>query len=143
MIREIAWLNFIFNIGKENIAQAIKYLLVGGICTILDFTSLYLLTRYAGFHYLLSSIISFMSGTFLNYFLCTSWIFKIRIINDQYQEFFYYAAITGIGLVINTISIWLFTEFLGIYFMLSKIFAAFVTYWWNFGARKYFLHTLR
>ena len=26
------------------------------------------------------------------------------------------------------------------HFMISKLAATFLTYWWNFGARKYFLH---
>ena len=51
----------------------------------------------------------------------------------------FFIIITGIGLGINTIFIWSFTELFGLYFMLSKLLATFATYWWNFGARKYFL----
>ena len=130
-------------VKNETFTQAVKYVIVGGFCTILDFTLLYILTRYVGFNYLTSSIISFMSGTVLNYFLCTYWIFKVKVVENRKHEFIFYVIITAIGLGINTLLIWSFTEFWGLYFMLSKLMATFVTYWWNFGARKYFLHTIR
>ena len=104
---------------------------------------LFVLTYCAGLNYVTSSIISFFSGTVLNYYLCTFWIFKIRCIENRHHEILYYAIINTIGLGINTLLILSFTEFIGLYFMLSKLLATFVTYWWNFGARKYFLHTIR
>jgi len=128
---------------NETFIQAAKYFIVGGFCTILDFAMLFVLTHFAGLNYVTSSIISFMSGTVLNYYLCIFWIFKIRVVLNWHHEFFYYAIITAVGLGINTLLIWSFTEFIGLYFMLSKLLATFVTYWWNFGARKYFLHTIK
>jgi putative flippase GtrA len=130
-------------IKNDTVRQAAKYFVVGGFCTLLDFSLLYGLTHYLNMHYVLSSIISFMSGTILNYFLCTFWIFKIRIVENQNLEFFYYAVITAFGLGINTFLIWAITEYLSFNFMYSKVLATFVTFWWNFGARKYFLHTIR
>jgi putative flippase GtrA len=130
-------------IKNDTVIQAGKYLIVGGICTLLDLSILYVLTELLTIHYLESSILSFMSGTVLNYYLCTWWIFKIRVIENHQHEFFYYMLITMIGLGINTLIIWSFTALLGLFYLISKLFAAFVTYWWNFGARKYFLHTIK
>jgi putative flippase GtrA len=123
--------------------EASKYFIVGGGCTVLDFVLLFGLTHFLNINYLLSSVISFMSGTVLNYFLCTYWIFKTRVVANRYHEFFYYTIITGVGLLINTLVIWCCTDLLSIYYMISKACAAFVTFGWNFGARKYFLHTIR
>jgi putative flippase GtrA len=130
-------------IKNETFTQAVKYFFVGGFCTILDLALLFILTNFFGINYLVSSIISFMSGTILNYYLCTLWIFKIRVIENRYHEFTYYLIITGVALGINTLLIWGFTAILGLYFMLSKVFATVVTYCWNFWARKYFLHTIK
>lgn len=130
-------------IKNDTFTQAVKYFVVGGFCTLLDFTILYGLTHFLHFHYVWSSIISFMSGTILNYYLCTFWIFKIRVVENRNLELFYYFIITAVGLSINTLLIWGFTEFLSLYFMLSKALATIVTFWWNFGARKYFLHTIK
>lgn len=128
---------------NETFKQALKYFFVGGGCTILDFAILFILTHFFSLNYLISSIISFMSGTVLNYALCTIWIFRIRVIQKRFHEFLYYMIITGIGLGINTLLIWSFTEFIGLYYLISKLFATFVTYWWNFFARKHFLHTIK
>ena len=126
---------------REGFVQLLKYILVGGLCTVLDFLLLYILVNYLDINYLVSSVISFMSGTFLNYFLCVNWIFDVRVVRKKHQELLYYILITGVGLGINTSLIWIFTEFAGFYFMISKIVAVFVTFWWNFCARKYFLHS--
>ena len=130
-------------IKNETFTQALKYFIVGGFCTILDFAMLFYFTHFFKLNYLPSSIISFMSGTVLNYYLCTFWIFKVRVIEKRHHEFMYYFIITGVGLGINTFMIWGFTEFWGLYFMFSKLLATFATYWWNFSARKYFLHTIK
>jgi putative flippase GtrA len=127
--------------SKTIINEGLKYILVGGLCTIIDFILLYILTEDVGLSYLPSSIISFITGTVLNYFLCTIWIFKIRVVKKRRHEFLYYILISGIGLLINTLAIWGFTEILNIYYMISKLLATLITFWWNFGARKYFLHS--
>ena len=134
---------FLEIIKNDSFNQIVKYFFVGGVCTVLDFFLLYMLTHYFSVHYVFSSIISFMSGTVLNYYLCTFWIFKIRVVENRSLELLYYVIITGVGLGINTLLIWGFTEILSLYFMLSKVLATFVTFWWNFGARKYFLHTIK
>lgn len=123
--------------------EGIKYIVVGGICTLLDFALLYLLTTNFEINYLIASIISFSLGTVLNYFLSTLWIFDIRVVEKRHHEFAYYLLITAVGLIINTALIWFFTSYLHTYFLISKLVATAVTFWWNFGARKYFLHTLK
>lgn len=128
---------------NETFNQAIKYFVVGGLCTIIDISLLFILTNFLGLNYVISSMISFMSGAILNYYLCTLWIFKVRVIENRYREFTYYLIITGVALGINTLLIWGFTESLGLYFIYSKIFATVFTYCWNFWARKYFLHTIK
>lgn len=129
-------------IKNETFKQAVKYFMVGGFCTVLDLTLLFILTNFLGLNYIISSIISFMLFTVLNYFLCIFWIFKIRSVKNHYHEFIYYLIITGVALGINTLLIWGFTEVLGFYFMFSKVFAVAATYCWNFWSRKYFLHTV-
>ena len=94
---------------NKTFTQAAKYFIVGGFCTVLDFAMLFFSTHWGGLNYITSSIISFMSGTVLNYYLCTFWIFKIRVIENRHHEFFYYTIITAFGIGINTLLIWSFT----------------------------------
>jgi putative flippase GtrA len=125
---------------RNLLTEAGKYFVVGGLCTVLDFALLFLLKEYFKVHLLTASCLSFMAGTVLNYYLCTYWIFKVRRVSNRQLEMVYYLIITGVGLGINSGLIWVLTSSLGYHFMLSKLMATFVTYWWNFGARKYFLH---
>lgn len=126
---------------KGLLTEAGKYFLVGAACTVLDIGILYLLTHFGHMQPVPASIISFMAGTILNYYLCTIWIFKVRTIANRNLEMTYYLIITGVGLGINSLVIWFITATFGYSVMLSKLLAIFVTYWWNFGARKYFLHS--
>ena len=128
---------------NETVKQDIKYLIAGGFCTIFDFVLLCILTLHAGVDYVTTSILSFMSGTVLNYLLCTYRIFRVSVFVKRHYEFMYYAVSAAVGLGTNTALIRLLTEFAGIFFMISKLIATFVTYWWNFFARKYFLHTIK
>ena len=134
--------NFIKKLRKsKTIVEVSRYFLVGGICTVLDMAVLFSMTYFFKVEYLFSSVISFMMGATLNYFLCTSWIFDIRLIQNRHHEFIYYLLITTFVLVVNTAIMWLFTAILGFYFMVSKMVAVFVTFGLNFSLRKYLLHT--
>ncbi len=95
----------------ETFTQAAKYLIVGGFCTVLDFAMLFISTYFARLNYLTSSIISFMSGTVLNYYFS---IFKLRVVENLHHEFFYCAIIIATGLGIITLLIWSFAEFIGL-----------------------------
>jgi putative flippase GtrA len=128
---------------KEIVVEAIKYLFVGGICTVLDFFLLFVLKDYFSVNYVIASIISFSASVILNYFLCTLWIFKTRIIKNRYGEFMIYVIISVVGLFINTGLIWLFTEILGTPVLFSKVLGTPIVLIWNFFGRKYLAHTIK
>lgn len=128
---------------SQTFNEGLKYFFVGGVCTLVDFALLYILTTRHGINYLVASVISFTIGTILNYFLSTYWIFEVRVVEKRHYEFGFYLLITIVGLAINTILIWVFTTYLDMFFLISKLAATVFTFWWNFGARKYFLHTLK
>lgn len=129
-------------LGIRNVLlkQGIKYIFVGGLCTLLDFTLLFVGAELLGLNYLEVSVFSFLCGVVLNYILCTYWIFRVRVVNQIAVEFLLYVLISLVGLGINTFVIWAGTEYLGLYFMVSKLLSAAITYFWNFFARKFMLH---
>jgi putative flippase GtrA len=126
---------------KEFITEGLKYLVVGGFCTVIDFLLLYLLVEKLFVNYVLASAISFSISVIVNYVLCTIWIFKTHTVKDKYKEFLFYLIISLVGLSINSGLIWLLTENLSLQFMVSKVVATPIVLLWNFLARKYFLHT--
>lgn len=126
---------------KKSIKEFVQYAVVGGTCTLIDFITLYLLTTIGGVHYLISSSVSFVIGVVINWVLCRFWIFDFHRVKRQSTEFLYYVLISFVGLLLNALLMWVFTDTCGLWFMASKLFAAAITLFYNFFARKLLLHT--
>ena len=119
--------------------QLFRYLFVGGAAFIVDLTSLFILTNYLGVYYLISAAIAFILGLIINYFLSIKWVFNRRNLENRTFEFGIFAVIGIIGLGLNEVFIWFFTQDLQIYYLFSKILAAVIILFWNFFARKFML----
>lgn len=119
------------------LVQFVRYFFVGGFAFVVDFGLLYILTEYAGLHYLLSATLSFIAGLLVNYIISCLWVFNGSKFKNRLVEFLFFAAIGVVGLVLNDALIWLFTDCIGTHYMFSKIVAAAMVYLWNFFARKY------
>lgn len=124
----------------STISQAIKYLFVGGFCTIVDVGLLFILTEYLNLNYVVSGTLSFVSGVTINYFLCTKLIFNESRINNKGIEFLFYLFVSFVGLGINLCILGVLTGIVGLYFIYSKFIAIAITLIWNFCSRKYLLH---
>ncbi|MEA2095916.1 MAG: GtrA family protein [Candidatus Cloacimonadota bacterium] len=134
-------LNKLFIEKTDNtLIQLFRYTFVGGIAFIVDFTSLYLLTEFARVHYLYSAAIAFILGLIINYILSIIWVFKSRAVNKKLIEIIIFAVIGVIGLGLNEVMIWFFTDRLSIYYLYSKLISTAIVYFWNFLARKYILY---
>ncbi|MDR1879032.1 MAG: GtrA family protein [Bacteroidales bacterium] len=134
------WLHKIF-IEKTNnfFVQFFRYFFVGGLAFLVDFAALALFTEVCHFHYIISNTISFTLGLLVNYFISVLWVFNNSNVKNRKLEFVLFAIIGIIGLGINDLALWIFTHGYGIFYLLSKVLAAMVSYLWNFLARKYFL----
>ena len=119
--------------------QMFRYLFVGGAAFIVDFLSLFVLTDFFGIYYLISAAIAFILGLVANYMLSISWVFNKRKLNKRHIEFGVFALIGIVGLGLNEVFIWVFTQDLQIYYLISKILAAVIILFWNFFARKFIL----
>lgn len=119
--------------------QLFQYLIVGGIAFAVDFSVLYLLTEFVSLHYLLSATASFLIGLLVNYTLCIRWIFDYRALENRAHEFAIFAAIGIVGLVLNNLLLFGFTETLGVHYLISKLMAAFFVLVFNFSLRRHLL----
>ena len=119
--------------------QLFRYTLVGGLAFVVDFGLLFFLTEYVRLHYLISATISFLAGLLVNYVISTQWIFRDSNIKNKKVEFILFGLIGVIGIILNNVIIYLFTDVVGLYYMLSKLVTAIIVYMWNFLGRRYFL----
>lgn len=124
---------------NKTIIQFFRYFIVGGLAFMVDFVFLYLLTNEFKFYYLFSAAISFILGLICNYLLNKTWVFNKAVLKNKFVEFGAFALIGLVGLAANELLIWFFTEKFHIYYLLSKIFAAFFIFSWNFFAIKFTL----
>jgi putative flippase GtrA len=119
--------------------QFSKYAVVGGFAFIVDYSLLWFLTEKIKFYYLISALISFITGLVINYILSVKFVFDNRKINDKKIEFFYFSLIGVAGVIINQASMWFLTEKIKIFYMKSKLITALIVLMWNFSIRKIFL----
>ncbi len=135
-------LNKIFKEPTDNLfIQIFRYLFSGGVAFIVDFSLLYILTDVCGVYYLLSTIISFIIGLIITYLFSISWVFNQRKLNNRLFEILIFSIIGGIGLLLTTFFIWLFTDILHVHYLISKIVTTIIVFVWNFIAKKYILFT--
>jgi len=133
-------LNTLFVKGTDKThIQFFRYIIVGGLAFIVDFSSLFIFTEYLGIYYLISAALAFILGLIINYYLSVSWVFDKRTLNNRTLEFSVFTAIGIVGLGLNEIFMWFFTEELKLYYLISKIISAIIILFWNFIARKFTL----
>jgi len=121
------------------LGQFIRYTFVGGFAAVVDIGSLYLLTEYVGLYYLVASVFAFVLGLTTNYILSLIFVFTNRRLKKKWVEFIIFASIGIVGLGLNTFLLWFFTEQIELYYMVSKLIATAVVFFYNFGLRKYIL----
>ena len=68
--------------------------------------------------------------------MSTKWVFNQENIDNRVLEFNLFLLISTIGLVFTEILLYLFTDILGLYYLISKIIAAIIVLFWNFIARR-------
>ncbi len=123
--------------------QFFRYAFVGGIAAVIDFALLYVFTEWFHFHHMISAIIAFIGGLCTNFLLSKLLVFNKNAVESRVKpvwEFLSYALIGVIGLGITELILFVFTEKIGIHYMISKLIATIVVLIWNYLARKVFIY---
>ena len=123
----------------DTLAQLARYAAVGGVALVVDFGFLVGLTELLQVHYLVSAAVGFLFGLATNYALSVTWVFARRTLDNRVAEAAIFAAVGVVGLVLNELFLWAFTELAGIHYVGSKGLSAVLVFLWNFAARKYLL----
>lgn len=127
----------LFKKPTDNIyIQMFRYIFVGGTAFVVDFFFLYFFSDICGIYYLISGVLSFIISVLVNYIMSTKWVFNQDNIDNRVLEFNLFLAISTAGLIFTEILLWLFTDILGLYYLLSKVIAAIIVMFWNFIARR-------
>jgi putative flippase GtrA len=137
-------LNKIFKDKTDNTAiQLFRSIIAGAIAFAVDFGTLFILTEYFHIYYLISSCISFIFGVTTVYILSVIFVFKARAFKNRALEFGIFAFIGVIGLGLNQLILWFFTEKVHFHYLASKVVATAIVFLWNFFSRKFILYSNR
>jgi putative flippase GtrA len=116
-----------------------KYLFFSIMATIADIIVLYLLTNFVGIYYLISASISYIIGMIIAFFGNLKYTFKRNHNKKVYNQFISFTIISLIGLVLNLVLMKLFTDYIGIWYIYSKIIAVLIIFFIKYFAHKKFV----
>ena len=143
-LRDSGLQNFIkaILVDKTNLLQVqlFRYLIVGGLAFVVDFTVLFLLVNYFSVNYLVAAGFSFLLGLLANYLLSISWVFNQETKSNVSQSVLIFIITGVVGLGINEIFMYTFTHLVGLQYLLSKVFTVPIVLLWNFLSRRFLLN---
>lgn len=116
-----------------------QYIGTGAIAAAVDFGVFMGLNLTLNTHYLVNNTISFVLATFVNYLLCTHFVFKhsARYSSNVTLLLTYFVSLIGLGL--QSTAVWIGAEYLLLPLALAKILAMGSGFFWNFFSRKYWV----
>ena len=124
--------------NEKLLIQIIKFIIVGGIATIIDWLIYYIAYNYLNIKPLISNIISYSISTVYNYLASVKFVFKVSKNNGK-RNFIIFIIFSLIGLGLSELLIYLFIDKLNISKMISKILSTVIVMIFNFITRKIFL----
>ena len=124
--------------SEAYITRFVRYFITGGMSAIVDLGLFWVLTQYMGIYYILAALLSFCVGFTVNYLLSRYWVFGPgrRAIAHE-ATLVLIVSVVGLGFHIAVL--WMLVEWVSFPEMLSKIIATGLVFFWNFGARQYWV----
>ena len=121
--------------GKKGAIQFGKFVIVGVVATSINLIFLYSFTEFLMIHYMISAILAFFIADVSKYVLNKRWTFDDGWDNffRKYCKFFIVSVTALFG---NLFLLYFFTEFFGVYYMISQFLAIVITLWVNFIGNK-------
>jgi putative flippase GtrA len=124
----------------ENLfVQIFKFVIVGGIATIIDWIIYYLLYNFMHMNPLLANILSFSVSVIYNYIASVKWVFDVNKDKNKVKMLVEFLIFSIIGLLLTELLLWIGINKLNMNAMLVKIIATAIVMVFNFITRKIFL----
>ena len=126
----------------NSLLQFLRYVFVGGVATIADWSTVFMMTEALDISPYVSAIFGFFAGLIFNYFLSKLLVFKENHARVSHLgEFVAYGIIGIIGLAITEGIMVLTTNTFGWHYMVGKVISTLVVLVWNYLARKKLIYT--
>lgn len=99
---------------------------------------LYLLTEYAGWYYLISSVFAIEGSIITNFLLNDAWTFSQgrNKHSEKWKRFFSFQIVSMVGVGINMSILFLLTEVGNLWYIVSNFIGIFVAFLWNYWINR-------
>lgn len=124
---------------KKLFHQIFKFIIVGGIATVIDFIFLYIFKEFVNLPIILANTLSFIISVIYNYIASIKWVFDVKKDKNNKTVFLTFIIFSVIGLILNDLIMHICTINLNTYYLISKLIATFIVMVFNFITRKMFL----
>lgn len=121
---------------KRLFQQLIKFGVVGALATLIDFVLMVFLTECFSINPVISSSISFSISLVFNYVVSMRFVFMRRDDLSRTKEFIIFVFLSLVGLLLNSLIMWLGCSLLFFDYRFVKIVATVLVMVWNFVSRK-------
>jgi len=121
-------------IFKRNIL--LRYFVAGFTAAFTNIFLLYVFTEFLKIWYVYSSALSFIVALFISFILQKFWTFADKEITKAHRQFIRYFLVGIFGVLLNTLLIYIFVEFLGVWYILGQIFTGVIIAVINFFLYK-------
>ncbi|MDD4996104.1 MAG: GtrA family protein [Patescibacteria group bacterium] len=127
---------------KLYLRQLVKFIISGGLLTLLDFAVYIFLTRVFLFwqiHYLWANFVSMSVGAVASFIVNKNWVFKNQGKNvaSQYLKFWIIGGVGG--MIFYQFLLYIFVETGNIYDLLGKALAAIIVLFFRFIIQKFWI----
>ena len=99
----------------------VKFIIAGGIATLVDFSLLFVFTDIFKIWYVLSASLAFMFAFVISFHLQKFWTFRDGSRHKIYKQVFIYFLVTFSSLIINAIGMYILVEYFNIWYMLAQV----------------------
>lgn len=125
-------------IGKSNhgLIQLIRYAMVVAIAAPIDLGGYIFLKSALHVEYVIAATISFIVSLLVNYMLSVAWVWTARTGPQRHVDGIIFGIIGLIGLAITDLIVYTFTDIFHLNFIVSKLIAFGIVFFWSFGARR-------
>jgi putative flippase GtrA len=115
-----------------------RYFEVGLVAALTEWLVFGALDQFLRLHYVIAVIIAFFIATLVNYVLSIRWAFNSGR-HAKHVEITLVYVVSGVGLVLNIVLMYLIHERLHVHAMVSKVICTGIVFFWNYWSRKAFV----
>ncbi len=97
---------------KNRLAEVLRFILTGGVCTLIEYAAMYILVNWLKWSAVAATPVAFLISVAVNYILCVRWVFPSAKEGSRRAQLGFVVT-SGIGFFLNWFFMWALTALLG------------------------------